>query len=213
MLALGGATGLASGVMGIGAGTMCTVGLAVGGPAEWSHKVVLGTAFAAQLLPHAMGAFTHWQLGNLRMRLVPWLVLGTAAGSALASRVAVNVDQDALRLLFAAYVSALGANSLRAARAMRRRVYQHCRTAVDASLFRSTRAPSVRRVSMEKAEALSGQPQASTTAWSPATHTSCARRFPVVLFPCSAAAVSCFLGTWRSPVRSAWPGAQCTVQQ
>ncbi len=115
MLALGGVTGLCSGVLGIGAGTMCTVGLAIGGPAHWGHKMVLGTAFAAQLLPHATGAYTHWQLGNLRLDLVPWLVAGTAVGSALASRVVVDVDQDALRLLFGAYAFTLGVTSLRAA--------------------------------------------------------------------------------------------------
>lgn len=120
LISLGSITGLCSGVMGIGAGAMCTVGLAVGGPAEWSHKVVLGTAFAAQLLPHATGAYTHWQLGNLRTGLVPALVAGAAVGSALASRVAVRVDEERLRALFAAYAVALGAHSLRAGRALRR---------------------------------------------------------------------------------------------
>ncbi len=115
LLCLGSVTGLCSGVMGIGAGVMCTVGLAVGGPSWFTHKMVLGTAFAAQLLPHATGAFTHWQLGNLRMDLVPALVLGSAVGSALASRVAVTVDEELLRNLFAAYALGLGMHNLRAA--------------------------------------------------------------------------------------------------
>lgn len=120
-VALGSCTGLASGVMGIGAGVMCTVGLAIGGPAWWSHHTILGTAFAAQLLPHATGAFTHWQLGNLRTDLVPFLVLGSALGSALASRVAVKSDDEALRWLFSAYTVALGLHSLRQGRALARR--------------------------------------------------------------------------------------------
>jgi hypothetical protein len=110
---LGSVTGLCSGVMGIGAGVMCTVGLAVGGPAWWGHHLVLGTAFASQLLPHATGAFTHWQLGNLRLDLVPALVLGSAVGSALASRVAVDVDEDMLRNVFGLYAVVLGASYLR----------------------------------------------------------------------------------------------------
>jgi len=120
-LALGSCTGLASGLMGIGAGVMCTVGLAIGGPAVWSHHTILGTAFAAQLLPHATGAFTHWQLGNLRTDLVPFLVLGSALGSALASRVAVKTDDEALRWLFSAYSVALGLHSLRQGRALVKR--------------------------------------------------------------------------------------------
>ena len=117
---LGSVTGLCSGVMGIGAGVMCTVGLAVGGPAWWGHHLVLGTAFASQLLPHATGAFTHWQLGNLRLDLVPALVLGSACGSALASRVAVDVDEAVLRNMFAAYALLLGGYYLRIGAAMPR---------------------------------------------------------------------------------------------
>ena len=116
---LGSMTGLCSGVMGIGAGVMCTVGLAVGGPAWWGHKMVLGTAFAAQLLPHATGALTHWQLGNLRLDLVPALCLGSAIGSAIASRVAVDVDEARLRNMFAAYALALGLMNLRTGAAMK----------------------------------------------------------------------------------------------
>ena len=111
-------TGVCSGVLGIGAGVMCTVGVALGGPAAWPHKTVLGTAFAAQLLPHATGAFTHWQLGNLRLDLLPALVAGSAIGSAVASRTAAAADDGALRAAFAAYAAALGVYYLRAGRAM-----------------------------------------------------------------------------------------------
>ena len=118
MLSLGSVTGLCSGVLGIGAGTMVTVGLALGGPAEWSHKLVLGTAFAAQLPPHAMGAFTHWQLGNLRMDLLPSLLVGSTTGAMVASNVAVGVEEEKLRLMFAAYALWLGGSCLRTGWAM-----------------------------------------------------------------------------------------------
>jgi len=78
------------------------------------------TAFASQLLPHATGAFTHWQLGNLRLDLVPALVLGSAAGSAIASRLAIDVDDELLCNLFALYALALGASYLRIGAAMPR---------------------------------------------------------------------------------------------
>jgi uncharacterized membrane protein YfcA len=118
MLGLGCATGLCSGVLGIGAGTMVTVGLALGGPAGWSHKLVLGTAFAAQLPPHAMGAFTHWQLGNLRTDLLPWLLAGSTLGAMVASNVAVGVEEEKLRLMFGAYALWLGGSCLRTGWAM-----------------------------------------------------------------------------------------------
>ena len=175
LLALGTATGLCSGVLGIGTGTMCTVGLAAGCPAcdsppprplallpiphlcqcprrlprplalppvvrsvalhplttssrtplpppaprcaaAWSHKLVMGTAFAAQLPAHAMAAWTHWQLGNVRTDLTPWLLLGSGLGATVASRLATAAaaDEEMLRRAFAAYALVLGANSLRA---------------------------------------------------------------------------------------------------
>jgi uncharacterized membrane protein YfcA len=54
------------------------------------------------------------------MDLVPALVLGSAVGSALASRVAVDVDEDLLRNVFAAYALALGLYTLRVGAAMPR---------------------------------------------------------------------------------------------
>lgn len=62
-----------------------------GGPPGMSHKMLLGTAFAAQALPHMTAAATHYQLGNLQLRLLPSLFLGSLIGSAISSNLAVHV--------------------------------------------------------------------------------------------------------------------------
>ena len=59
------------------------------------------------------------QLGNLRLDLLPALVLGSAAGSALASRTAAAADEGALRIVFAAYAALLGVSYLRQGAALR----------------------------------------------------------------------------------------------
>ena len=115
LLGLGVGVGLCSGMLGIGAGTMTVCGLALFGPPELTHKALLGTAFAAQALPHAMAAFTHYQLGNLRVALLPALVLGSAMGSAAGSRLASGLPDAELRVLFSFYTTALGISYLRAA--------------------------------------------------------------------------------------------------
>ena len=46
------------------------------------------------MLPHATAAWTHWELGNLQLRLLPALVLGSALGSAAASRLAHRLPES-----------------------------------------------------------------------------------------------------------------------
>lgn len=112
---------------------MVVVGLAAGGPADMSHKMLLGTSFAAQCapattppsrvplrvclcsvltlpfsphpaapecraLPHMTAAATHYQLGNLQLRILPALFAGSLIGSAISSNLAVHVP-DKVRIV------------------------------------------------------------------------------------------------------------------
>jgi len=115
-LALGAAVGGAAGVLGIGSGTMMSVGLALGG--GMSHKMMLGTSFVAQIGPGLAGAWAHYRLGNLRLDLVPALVCGSAVGSAAAAAAAVELPEEQLRLIFSTFVVGLGLHALRAAARM-----------------------------------------------------------------------------------------------
>jgi len=112
-LALGAAVGAASGMLGIGAGTMMSVGLALAG--GMPHKTMLGTSFVAQIGPGLSGAWAHHRLGNLRLDLVPALAVGAGLGSYAASGVAVDLPETQLRAAFAAFIAGLGMHALRGA--------------------------------------------------------------------------------------------------
>ena len=112
-LALGAAVGAASGMLGIGAGTMMSVGLALAGGIP--HKTMLGTSFVAQIGPGLSGAWAHHRLGNLRLDLVPALAVGAGLGSYAASGVAVDLPEAQLRAAFAAFIAGLGMHALRGA--------------------------------------------------------------------------------------------------
>jgi uncharacterized membrane protein YfcA len=112
-LALGAAVGAASGMLGIGAGTMMSVGLALAG--GMPHKTMLGTSFVAQIGPGLSGAWAHHRLGNLRLDLVPALAVGAGLGSYAASGVAVDLPEAQLRAAFAAFIAGLGMHELRGA--------------------------------------------------------------------------------------------------
>jgi uncharacterized membrane protein YfcA len=107
------AVGAASGMLGIGAGTMMSVGLALAG--GMPHKTMLGTSFVAQIGPGLSGAWAHHRLGNLRLDLVPALAVGAGLGSYAASGVAVDLPEAQLRAAFAAFIAGLGMHALRGA--------------------------------------------------------------------------------------------------
>jgi len=110
---LGGAVGVASGALGIGAGTMMSVGLALAG--GMPHKTMLGTSMVAQIGPGLAGAWAHARLGNLRPDLVPGLAAGAMTGSFVASGAAVDAPEEVLRGAFAAFVAGLGMHAMRGA--------------------------------------------------------------------------------------------------
>ena len=105
--------GVASGALGIGAGTMMSVGLALAG--GMPHKTMLGTSMVAQIGPGLAGAWAHARLGNLRVDLVPALAAGAMIGSFVTSEAAVDAPEEGLRAAFAAFVAGLGMHALRGA--------------------------------------------------------------------------------------------------
>ena len=108
---LGGAVGFSSGALGIGAGTMLTAGLACAG--DMGHKTVLGTSFVAQTGASLAAAWAHYQLGNLQLGLVPWLMAGSCVGSLCVSVLSVGyVPEVVLRQTFAAFILFLGLRTM-----------------------------------------------------------------------------------------------------
>lgn len=105
--ALGGAVGLGSGLLGISGGSLFTPLIALWGEVG-GFKDVLGTSFAAMVVPTAVGAVTYARMGCVARGVVAPLLGGAVAGASLGSRVALEVPEESLRWTFAALLSVLG---------------------------------------------------------------------------------------------------------
>jgi uncharacterized membrane protein YfcA len=97
---IGACAGFASGLLGIGGGTLMTPLLALTTPLP--QATVLGTSLVAMLVPSAAAAAQHAKMGNVDLRIGFFLALGCAVGGFCGSYVAVdkNVPKGALEMAF-----------------------------------------------------------------------------------------------------------------
>lgn len=108
----GAAIGFASGMLGVGGGGFFTAAIAT--LSDVPLRVVLGTSFAAMVLPSVIAAGTYARMGLVRAALVPPLVVGGFAGAAAGSRVALAAPEHVLQWGFAVVFTVLGLRMLRA---------------------------------------------------------------------------------------------------
>lgn len=98
LAAIGVTAGLASGLLGIGGGTIVTPLLALVSPLP--QAAVLGTSLLAMLPPSAVALLQHRALGNVDVRMGAALAVGTALGGAVGSGMAVDAPRGALEAVF-----------------------------------------------------------------------------------------------------------------
>ncbi|KAI8470128.1 MAG: sulfite exporter TauE/SafE-domain-containing protein [Monoraphidium minutum] len=115
IVATGCLAGFASGLLGIGGGTVVTPFLAMFG--GMPHAMVLGTSLAAMIPPSLAGLAQHHRLGNVDWRMGAALALGTTAGSYAGSRAALAAPPGLLEGVFAAGMLFLGRKTLASAAA------------------------------------------------------------------------------------------------
>lgn len=114
VVATGAAAGLASGLLGIGGGTIVTPVLALLMP--YGQATVLGTSLLAMVAPSAAALLQHARLGNVDWRLAAGLAAGTVVGSAAGSMTALNAPPGMLELAFTVGMLFLGRKTLQTAR-------------------------------------------------------------------------------------------------
>ncbi|HEY6106528.1 MAG TPA: sulfite exporter TauE/SafE family protein [Anaeromyxobacteraceae bacterium] len=114
LLPVGAATGFLSGMMGVGGGNLMVPAMVL--LAGFPQVIAQGTSLLAMVPAAAVGAHTHWQLGNVARRLVPGLVAGILVGAFAGGSVALRLPETALRLVFAAVLVWTGIRYLRARR-------------------------------------------------------------------------------------------------
>ncbi|EME27938.1 uncharacterized protein Gasu_45980 [Galdieria sulphuraria] len=110
-LSVTGATvGFLSGFLGVSGGTLFTPVISFIGCSDGSRDfhTILGTSFMAMTLPAVTGGIAYALKGSVRYSLVPSLCLGTVAGAAVGSRVALQLPDSFLKVGMAVVFSLVG---------------------------------------------------------------------------------------------------------
>ncbi len=110
LLASGAAAGFFSGMMGVGGGSLMVAALVL--LAGLSQYAAQGSSLAAMVPASAVGAFTHWRLGNVKTQILPGLIPGILVGTFLGSELAHMLSEAHLRLIFAAVLIWLGSRDI-----------------------------------------------------------------------------------------------------
>ena len=110
LAATGCIAGFASGLLGIGGGTVVSPVLALF--TDLPQVSAVATSLAAMFVPSAVALATHHQLGNVRPRMGAVLAVGTAAGAFVGARCAINAPDGALEGAFGGGMAFLGLRTL-----------------------------------------------------------------------------------------------------
>ena len=109
-LLLGAAGGCVSGMLGVGGGVVFTPCLAAF--SSMPHVTILGTAMLTMIPATISGTLQHHAARNILWPQAAALATGSLVGATAGSNFALNVSDDALRFVFAAMMSILGARTL-----------------------------------------------------------------------------------------------------
>jgi hypothetical protein len=113
LLSTGVFTGFLSGMMGVGGGSIMVPAMVL--LAGFPQVLAQGSSLLAMVPAGAVGAYTHWRLGNVVTRLLAGLVPGILVGTFAGSSLALRLPEVALRLVFAAVLVWTGSKYVRAA--------------------------------------------------------------------------------------------------
>lgn len=106
--------GVASGLFGIGGGTivvpvLLAIFAAQGLAPDVAMHLAVGTSMATIVVTGLSSARAHWQRGNLLTSALPWLVTGLVGGALAGSQIAAALPADVLRMIFAIFLLAIAA--------------------------------------------------------------------------------------------------------
>lgn len=110
-LLTGGFTGFLSGMMGVGGGSIMVPAMVL--IAGFTQYTAQGSSLLAMVPVGAVGAYTHWRLGNVSTNILPGLILGVLVGSYFGGSLAHSLPEGALRVIFAIVLIRTGIKYLR----------------------------------------------------------------------------------------------------
>ena len=111
LLTTGALTGFLSGLMGVGGGTIMIPVMVI--LAGFTQHVAQGTSLLVMVPTGAIGAFTHWKMGNVEKGILYSLIPGIICGTYLGGTIANIIPNDTLRLIFAAMLIFVGVRYFR----------------------------------------------------------------------------------------------------
>jgi len=108
------ATGFVMGLLGIGGGAFLIAGMVLF--VGMGQHTAQGSSLLSMVPAAAVGAYTHWRLGNVVTGILPGLAAGIVLGAFLGGTVANALPEQGLRVLFAAVLIWLGVGLIRKSR-------------------------------------------------------------------------------------------------
>ncbi len=114
LLAAGVFTGFLAGMMGVGGGTIMVPAMVL--LAGFGQHTAQGSSLLAMIPAGGAGAYAHWRLGNVVVRLLPGLIPGILIGTYFGGSLALVLPEETLRVIFAAVLIWTGARYLKTPR-------------------------------------------------------------------------------------------------
>ncbi len=112
LLCIGLVTGFISGLLGVGGGTVMIPGMVL--LAGMAQVTAQGSSLLCMVPVGALGAYTHWKLGNVKREIIPGLLAGILLGTLAGGNLAQYMPEPVLRVVFAALLLWTGLRFLRA---------------------------------------------------------------------------------------------------
>ena len=106
LLTTGAFTGFLSGMMGVGGGTIMIPVMVI--LIGFSQHMAQGTSLLVMVPTGAIGAFTHWKMGNVEKTILWGLIPGIILGTYLGGNIASIIPNDTLRSVFALVIIFIG---------------------------------------------------------------------------------------------------------
>jgi uncharacterized membrane protein YfcA len=107
MLAIGLLSGVVSGLLGVGGGSVLVPGLVL--ITGFAQQLAQGTSLAVILPSASAGAIEHAKLGHVQGRVLPPVLAGTLVGSWAGGAAALALPGQTLRIIFSAVLFVMGA--------------------------------------------------------------------------------------------------------
>jgi hypothetical protein len=117
LLLSGVAAGFIAGLMGVGGGAIMVPAMVLF--LGFGQHLAQGSSLLAMVPAGAVGAYTHWRLGNVVTVIVPGLIGGIIVGTFAGGTLAQWLSEATLRVIFATVLIWLGVRDIRKSRHLR----------------------------------------------------------------------------------------------